>query len=117
MDEVFIQGLRVNGIIGIYEHERHTPQRIVISVRLFSDLRHPAAADDLAGSADYGRLAGRLREHAETAARLTVEALAEDLAALCLHEPGVLKVRVRVEKPDAVPEAETVGVEIERERP
>jgi dihydroneopterin aldolase len=54
--------------------------------------------------------------HAESAGRLTVEALATDLARLCLQEPGVQKVRVRVEKPGAVRFARSVGVEIERTR-
>jgi len=54
--------------------------------------------------------------HAETAQRLTVEALAADLARLCLDELGVQKVRVRVEKPGAVRFSRSVGVEIEREK-
>jgi dihydroneopterin aldolase len=45
-----------------------------------------------------------------------VEALAADVARLCLEEAGVMKVRVRVEKPGAVRFAESVGVEIERSR-
>ncbi|MBE3043071.1 dihydroneopterin aldolase, partial [Candidatus Bathyarchaeota archaeon] len=44
----------------------------------------------------------------------TVEALAEDIARLCLRRPGVQKVAVKVEKPGAVTGAESVGVEIER---
>ena len=43
-----------------------------------------------------------------------MEALAADLAKLCLEEPGVHAVRVRVEKPGAVRFAKAVGVEIER---
>ena len=116
MDEIFIQRLRAHGIIGVYEHERHNPQEIIISVRLFTDVRQAAAVDDLADSPDYGRLAERLKVHAENAARLTVEALAEDLARICLQEPGCQRVRVRVEKPEAVPEADSAGVEIERSR-
>jgi FolB domain-containing protein len=54
--------------------------------------------------------------HAESANRETVEALANDLAKLCLKENGVQKVVVRVEKPGAVRFAESVGVEIERSR-
>ena len=54
--------------------------------------------------------------HAESANRETVEALANDLAKLCLEENGVQKVIVRVEKPGAVRFAESVGVEIERSR-
>jgi dihydroneopterin aldolase len=88
----------------------------VISVRLFADLRPAGEADDLSGSPDYGRLAAALKAHAESAARLTVEALAEDLAGLCLAEPGVQRARVRVEKPQAVAGVRSVGVEIERGR-
>ena len=45
---------------------------------------------------------------------MTVEALAADLAQLCLEVPRVEKVRVRVEKPGAVRFSRSVGVEIER---
>ena len=48
--------------------------------------------------------------------RVAVEALATDIARLCLEEPGVQKVRVRLEKPGAVRFARAVGVEIERSR-
>ena len=65
---------------------------------------------------DYSALAKKVQIHAETAARLTVEALANDLAKLCLQEKLVQKVIVRVEKPGAVRFAKSVGVEIERAR-
>jgi dihydroneopterin aldolase len=47
---------------------------------------------------------------------LTVEALAEDLARICLEEHGVKRALVRVEKPGAVRFTRSVGVEIERGR-
>jgi dihydroneopterin aldolase len=56
----------------------------------------------------------KLQAHAESAGRLTVEALAEDLAKICLETPGVQKVRLRVEKPGALRFAKSAGVEIER---
>ena len=43
--------------------------------------------------------------------------LAERVASLCLADPRVVIVRVRVEKPDVIVEAGGVGVEIERRRP
>jgi len=52
--------------------------------------------------------------HTESAQRLTVEALATDIAGICLRMAGVSRVRVRVEKPGAVRYARSVGVEIER---
>ncbi len=48
--------------------------------------------------------------------RFTLEALAEDIAQLCLEDPRVLKTTVRVEKPGAVRFSQSVGVEIERSR-
>ncbi|HZM22512.1 MAG TPA: dihydroneopterin aldolase, partial [Anaerolineales bacterium] len=56
----------------------------------------------------------KVQAHAESSERLTVEALANDLAKICLAEKGVQKVTVRVEKPGAVRFSESVGVEIER---
>jgi len=44
------------------------------------------------------------------------EALAADIARLCLEEPGVAGVRMRVAKPGALRFARSVGVEIERAR-
>ena len=61
-----------------------------------------AQSDQIEDCIDYERTAQRLRHHAEGAARFTVEALAEDLAQICLEIPGVEKVRIRVEKPGAV---------------
>jgi dihydroneopterin aldolase len=58
----------------------------------------------------------RLQAHAESAGRLTVEALANDLANLCFEDKAVMKVILRVEKPGAVRFARSVGVEIERSR-
>jgi len=116
MDKVFIKDLRVQGILGIHEWERVTPREIVINVTLYADTRRAARTDDIADCVDYSAMAKKIRAHAERAARMTVEALANDLVELCLEEPKVRKVVVRVDKPGAVAEADTVGVEIERAR-
>ncbi len=113
-DCIFLQGLRVRTIIGVYPHEREKAQEIVLHITLFTDLHHVAATDDLAGGVDYAAVAERVRAHVEAARRFTVEALAEDVARLCLDVEGVARVRVRVEKPGAVPGVDAVGVEIER---
>jgi FolB domain-containing protein len=117
MDQIFIRDLRAVGVIGIYDFERVTPQEILISLTLFTDLSRAGHSDNLEESIDYQKVAEQVKHHAETAHRLTVEALAEDLAEMCLAIPGVLEVRVRVEKPTILPICKSVGVEIERSRP
>lgn len=116
MDTIFIKNLRTLGILGVNPQERIHPQTILINISVQVDTRNSAQADDLAFSVSYSTLARKAKTHAENAHRQTVEALAADLAALCLAEPGVVRATVRVEKPDAVPEAESVGVEITRNR-
>lgn len=117
MDKVIIQDLKVRGILGIHDWERVTPREIVISLTLYTDTRQAARTDELADCVDYSAMAKKVRAHAESAARMTVEALANDIAELCLREPKVRKVVVRVDKPGAVAEAASVGVEVERARP
>lgn len=116
MDKVFIKDLLVRGIIGIREWERKKPQDILINVTVFTDTTRAGETDDINDSVDYSALAKKMQSHAETSARLTVEALANDLAKICLDIPLVNKVIVRVEKPGAVRFAKSVGVEVERKR-
>ena len=114
MDKIFIKDLIARGIIGINDWEREKPQEILINITVFTDTRRAAKSDDLADCVDYRALAKKVQAHAETAARLTVEALANDLAEICLEQTGVEKAVVRVEKPGAVRFSSSVGTEIER---
>ncbi len=116
MDKVIIRDLKARGIIGVNDWEREQPQDILINIVAFADTRRAAESDDLADCINYRELAKKARAHAETAARFTVEALANDLARISLQEKGVERVIVRVEKPGAVRFSEAVGVEIERSR-
>ncbi len=116
MDQVIIQDLLARGVIGISDRERERPQDILINVILFTDITRAAETDNIQDCVDYSKVAKKLMAHTEGVGRHTVEALVTDLARLCLDEPGVQGVRVRVEKPGAVRFSRSVGVEIERFR-
>jgi len=116
MDKVIIKNLLARGIIGINDWERKRAQDILINITLFTDTRRAAETDDINDCVNYSTMSKKVLAHAESANRLTVEALANDLAKICLAEKGVQNVIVRVEKPGAVRFAESVGVEIERPR-
>ena len=83
---------------------------------MYTDLRSAGESDDLEDSVNYQIVAQKVLAHTESVKRFTVEALASDIARLCLEFPKVCKVRVSVEKTGALPFTRTVGVEIERER-
>ena len=116
MDKVIIKDLLARGVIGVNDWERKRPQDILINLTLFTDTRRAGETDSLEDSVNYSTMSKKIQAHAESAGRLTVEALAGDLAKICLEDKGVLKVIVRVEKPGAVRFARSVGVEIERSR-
>ena len=116
MDKIIIKNLLARGIIGVNDWERNRPQNILINITLFTDTRPAALTDNLDDCVNYSTMSKKVLAHAEAVNRLTVEALSNDLARICLEEKGVQKVIVRVEKPGAVRFAESVGVEIERSR-
>lgn len=114
MDKIIITDLVARGIIGVYDWEREKPQEILINITLFGDISKAGVTDDIEDSMNYKTVAKGAQSLAENCQRLTVEALAHDIAAYCLETPGVKKVSVKVEKPGAVRFASSVGVEIER---
>jgi FolB domain-containing protein len=114
MDKVIIRDLLARGIIGVNDWERKRVQDILINITLFTDTTRAGETDNLEDCVNYSTMSKRIQAHAESAARLTVEALANDLAKICLEDKGVQKVILRVEKPGAVRFAKSVGVEIER---
>lgn len=116
MDKIIIKNLLARGIIGVHDWERSRPQNILINITMFTDTRRAAQTDNLDDCINYSTMSKKVLAHAETVNRLTVEALANDLAKVCLQEKNVQKVVVSVEKPGAVRFAESVGVEIERSK-
>lgn len=116
MDQIFIRDLVARGIIGVNDIEREQPQEILINITLFADISKAGQSDHLADTVNYRTVAKKALAHAESARRFTVEALAADIADICLQETAVEKVRVRIEKPGAVRFSRSVGVEIERSR-
>jgi len=116
MDKVLIQELRVKGILGVNDEERNTLGEIAINVTLFTEPRPATLPDVIDGCVDYSNVAKDIRLLVKARRRFTVEALAQDIADLCLSRENVRGVTVKVEKPGDVSEARSVGVEIERQR-
>jgi len=116
MDKVFIKDLLVRGVIGISDRERAQFQDIIINIVMHTDISKGAKSDDIDDCVNYRTIAKAILAHVPKAKRYTVEALAEDIAGLCLQNSAVRKVRVRVEKPGAVRFSKSVGVEISRKK-
>ena len=107
---VHIKALRLRTIIGVYEHERHTPQDVVVHVEMAVDAAQAAATDDLQFAVDYAALRDRIAQCVEASKFHLLERLAEEILQIVLDEPRVQSAKVEVEKPNALEQAEAVSV-------
>lgn len=114
MDTVFIEGLTVETVIGIYDWERRVRQPVVLDVEMVFDNTRPAASDRIEDTLDYKAVSKRLAGFIEGSSFQLVETLAERCAAIVRDEFGVAWVRLKLAKPGAVRGAEAVGVIVER---
>jgi|TARA_Y200000002_G_scaffold327181_1_gene290135 dihydroneopterin aldolase len=113
-DKVLIRELKVEAILGILPQERVTPQPVIINITIYTDTRRAARSKDIVDAVNYAALADAATDLTIDGKYLLIETLVEDLAALSLSRAHVEGVSVRVEKPQAVPAAGAVGVEIYR---
>lgn len=116
MDIVFIEDLRIETVIGIYDWERKIRQVVSIDLEMAFDNTRPAATDRIEDTLDYKAVSKRLIAFVEASHFELVETLAERCAAIVLDEFGVTWLRLKLSKPGAVRGSRAVGVQIERQR-
>ena len=115
-DRILIQNLKVRGIIGLNEWEREKKQEILINLSLAVDCRAAGKSDDVGDALNYRTLTKAVIAYAESSQHFLVEALAHNIARICVVDNGAELAEVRVEKPGALRFADSVGVEIRRRR-
>ncbi|MBN8412307.1 dihydroneopterin aldolase [Halomonas denitrificans] len=117
MDQVLIEGLELDTVIGVYDWERSITQRLIVDLTLATDIRAAAADDDLSKTLDYDAISRRIGVFASEHDFQLVETFAERLASLLMQEYGISWLRMTLRKPGAVANAASVGVRIERGTP
>ena len=114
MDKIFIDEVRLDLIIGIYEWERKVAQTIQLDIEIGLPHSRAGQSDDVADTIDYGAVVARIRATAAERHFNLVEALAEHIAHLILHEFGSPWAKVKVAKLGVLRGVKRVGVTIER---
>ena len=114
MDIVFIEDLRIETVIGIYDWERRIRQTLAFDIEMRFDNTKPAASDRIEDTLDYKAVSKRLIAFVGDSRFELVETLAERCATLIREEFGVPWLRLKLSKPGAFEGADTVGVLIER---
>lgn len=112
--KVLVNGLKLDAMIGVHDHERGRPQPLVLDVEV-ELAPEPVAA--IEATFNYEAVVQASRDIVGAGHIDLVETLVHRLASACLGHPAARRVRVRAMKPQALsPDAEAAGVEIVLER-
>lgn len=114
MDIIFLGGLQVQTIIGIYEWERETKQTIILDIEMAYDIRKAAQSDDIEDTLDYKTLSKRILSFVEQSEFFLVEKLAEEICQVILKDFNTPWVKLTLNKKGAISGANDVGIIIER---
>ncbi len=116
-DIVYIRGLRVDTVIGVYDWEREVKQTLVLDLEMAADIGPAGRSDDVADALDYAAVASRLKAVVEESRCQLLETLAESLVEMLQREFSLSWLRLQIAKPGAVRDADEVGLIIERGSP
>jgi dihydroneopterin aldolase len=114
MDIIYINELKIDTVIGIYEWERRTRQTIVLNIEMGADIKMAASSDDIKDTLDYKAISKRISSFVSDSEYKLVETLIENVAEIILSEFGVPWCKISLNKPGALRGARDVGVIIER---
>ena len=113
-DKIYVEDLRIKGIIGIFDWEKETKQEISISYEIDQDNLTAANADKIEAATDYKSINKAIIAFVENNKFELVETFAEKIAAMVISEHKVNWIKLRVSKPGALRFSKDVGVIIER---
>jgi len=120
-DVVRLRGLRVDCIVGVYPHERDTPQPLVVDADMWTDTESAATTERLREAVDYEAIANQIAFLLTSCRFRLIETAAHVIAKTLLAPPAagerraaISRLRLCLEKPGALQGKATPSVEIER---
>ena len=114
MDIIYLNELKIETVIGIWDWERKIKQEVVIDLEMGADIAQAAKTDHIDDTLNYKAVAKRLISYVGDSEFQLVETLAERIANIILDEFKVPWVKVKINKRGAIRGARDVGVIIER---
>ena len=113
---VFIKNFIIEEIIGIHEHEKTKKQKIKFNIVL--DVNQSSVPDekDIKSIVDYEKITNKLENLTKSKKYNFLESLAEDSFKEIFEDKRINSVVIKIEKPEAIKNAESVGVEVFKTR-
>jgi dihydroneopterin aldolase len=111
---IFIEALKVEAIIGVYDQERTKKQPLIIDIEMQYDALQASCSDNLNYALDYHALSDDIHDFVSTSSYQLIEALVEAIADRILTNQLVKTVNIKLSKPQALDKANNVGISISR---
>ena len=113
---VLIKDFLINEIIGIHKHERINKQKIIFNIVIDVNKNILPDENNLSSVVDYEKITNKLKNLAKSKNYNFLESLAEDSFKEIFEDKRINSVKIKIEKPEAIKNAMSVGVEVFKSR-
>ena len=113
---VLIKDFVINEIIGIHKHEKINKQKIIFNIVIEVNQSTLPNETDISSIVDYEKITNKLESLAKYKNYNFLESLAEDSFKEIFEDKRIDSIKIKIEKPEAIENAKSVGVEIFKSR-
>ena len=113
---VLIKDFIINEIIGIHKNEKINKQKIIFNIVINVNQNIYPDENDLSSIVDYEKITNKLKKLAKNKKYNFLESLAEDSFKEIFADKRINSVKIKIEKPDAIANAQSVGIEVFKSR-
>ncbi|MBC8295092.1 MAG: dihydroneopterin aldolase [Pelagibacterales bacterium] len=113
---VLIKDFIINEIIGIHEHEKINKQKIIFNIVIDVNKNTLPDENDTSSIVDYEKITNKLENLTKYKNYNFLESLAEDSFKEIFEDKRINSIKIKIEKPDALANAKSVGVEVFKTR-
>jgi len=114
--KVIIKDLLLNFVIGYYSAEKAKKQNVKFNIELNYTDQKNLNDKDIKSIVDYGRIIKVIKNMTKNKHYNFLESLADDLFDELFKDERIDKIKLKIEKLDAISEAVSVGIEITKKR-
>ena len=113
---VFIKDFIIDEIIGFYKHEKIKKQKIKFNIVLNVNKSSIPDEKNIKSIVDYEKITNKLKNLTKSKKYNFLESLAEDSFREIFEDNRINSVTIKIEKPEAIKNAGSVGVEVFKTR-
>ena len=113
---VLIKDFLINEIIGIHKHERINKQKIIFNIVIDVNQNTLPDENNLSSVVNYEQLTNKLEKLVKKKKYNFLESLAEDSFKEIFEDKRINSIKIRIEKPNAIENAKSVGIEVFKNR-